>query len=506
MVNSLEPLLKSNSVFTAVGAAHLPGDYGIIQMLRKKGYTLTPVHASFTGIADSIMGVYEVKEWFNYKDSITGFSVDVCSKPVSYKMFGGLLDMKACYDRMDRPSFIFYAIPSTVSNPSNSEKILNEIYNRLSQNSKFEILSKKSITHKNIKGLELKARSFFYLFKIRMFYLNDFVYFLMAGSSEDLISSEETTRFFNSLTFSEPIVKKNITVNEWLVKKYEKGAYTINFPSEPHYIHKEIPDPDNLEDEPIDIHLFISINQKTKETYMMRWNDLPTGYHYHDDSLVYQELFASFLGEDYVFDRNKCKALLVNDVIGYEPLEAANDEGVKIRMKAYVRGNRVYFLIAQYAHEADYNEMDNFFDSFRTIPFIPTQKSMQKIEGINMSLPSKPILINETEESGSWYSQFANKIYACTDKNNGTLYTITVNFYPKYYRTEHLDSFYLELEEENRELDQNLTDTAFGYTPKGDYYRKGTRNSDNTSNRIKYWLFTKSNKSLKLQLMAMMKL
>jgi len=41
MANRAEPFIKNGSTFIAVGAAHLPGEEGVIELLRKKGYTVT---------------------------------------------------------------------------------------------------------------------------------------------------------------------------------------------------------------------------------------------------------------------------------------------------------------------------------------------------------------------------------------------------------------------------------------------------------------------------------
>ena len=41
--NSIDTILKKNSLFAGVGAAHLPGDRGVIELLRDKGYRLRPV-------------------------------------------------------------------------------------------------------------------------------------------------------------------------------------------------------------------------------------------------------------------------------------------------------------------------------------------------------------------------------------------------------------------------------------------------------------------------------
>jgi hypothetical protein len=36
-------MMKNESVFFAVGAAHLPGKKGVIQLLQKAGYTVQPI-------------------------------------------------------------------------------------------------------------------------------------------------------------------------------------------------------------------------------------------------------------------------------------------------------------------------------------------------------------------------------------------------------------------------------------------------------------------------------
>lgn len=43
MTKSIDSLAKTGSLFSAVGAAHLAGKAGIIQLLKNKGYTLTPI-------------------------------------------------------------------------------------------------------------------------------------------------------------------------------------------------------------------------------------------------------------------------------------------------------------------------------------------------------------------------------------------------------------------------------------------------------------------------------
>jgi uncharacterized protein YbaP (TraB family) len=43
-VSKLSDLMVSNSLVVAVGAGHLPGDKGVINLLRKAGYKVEPVN------------------------------------------------------------------------------------------------------------------------------------------------------------------------------------------------------------------------------------------------------------------------------------------------------------------------------------------------------------------------------------------------------------------------------------------------------------------------------
>jgi uncharacterized protein YbaP (TraB family) len=44
MVERLEPILREQRLFVAVGALHLPGDQGLLALLHERGYRLTAVH------------------------------------------------------------------------------------------------------------------------------------------------------------------------------------------------------------------------------------------------------------------------------------------------------------------------------------------------------------------------------------------------------------------------------------------------------------------------------
>lgn len=48
MSHNIDSLAQKGSLFAAIGAAHLPGTKGVIESLRKKGYTVTPISDAYT--------------------------------------------------------------------------------------------------------------------------------------------------------------------------------------------------------------------------------------------------------------------------------------------------------------------------------------------------------------------------------------------------------------------------------------------------------------------------
>lgn len=75
MVKSMDSIMKTGSLFSAIGAAHLPGKNGVIEALKAKGYTVKPVFGDYTDEGRKIkkqIEEYFIKPEFETKTSTDG--------------------------------------------------------------------------------------------------------------------------------------------------------------------------------------------------------------------------------------------------------------------------------------------------------------------------------------------------------------------------------------------------------------------------------------------------
>lgn len=81
MANGLDTLIHQHKVFCAVGAAHLSGEEGVIQLLKNKGYTLRPVVPVYSKKLNEYKEKFKKCDGYMYRDELYGFKVRLNGKP-----------------------------------------------------------------------------------------------------------------------------------------------------------------------------------------------------------------------------------------------------------------------------------------------------------------------------------------------------------------------------------------------------------------------------------------
>ena len=93
MAQRMDSLGHIRSTFFAVGAAHLPGDSGVISFLRKMGYKVDPVFSTGKMPAAEYASKLTAVPWNKVSDKEQLYSVEMPGAPTEYDVFGDLLKM-----------------------------------------------------------------------------------------------------------------------------------------------------------------------------------------------------------------------------------------------------------------------------------------------------------------------------------------------------------------------------------------------------------------------------
>lgn len=84
MTAGIDTLIRNEKMFIAVGAGHLAGDEGIINLLRKKGYHLRFVQHNLSNANSTERKQFYEKKNYRFEDEANGLYIDFSGKPVLF--------------------------------------------------------------------------------------------------------------------------------------------------------------------------------------------------------------------------------------------------------------------------------------------------------------------------------------------------------------------------------------------------------------------------------------
>jgi uncharacterized protein YbaP (TraB family) len=241
MANRMDSLMKQNSLFTGVGAAHLAGKDGVIELLRRKGYKVRPV--SYTnGFGNKMVKKLEDLRYpvqFRPNQSAdSAFSVSVpgalselsdAGAAKSY-LFNDMANGSYYYIR--RINYFGGITRETVS------AVMTRVDSLVFENIPGKVLTRKSIRSKNgFPGFDIvnKTRRGD-VQRQQIFFTPEEIYiFKMSGTGEYVQKGTETDQYFNSINFK--------STRNGQDKEYSplSGEYTVTIPGASNIYHSSNP-------------------------------------------------------------------------------------------------------------------------------------------------------------------------------------------------------------------------------------------------------------------------
>ena len=238
MLQKMIPAMQQYSLFTAVGLAHLPGDQGLIQLLRKAGYTVVPVYSkqkihaskyepgSMTNVAKK-----KAADWVTVNLEESGLILQMPGKPSENDVKNTGLKMHMYIDWQEN---MFYYIMHVVSQEDitsgNQDSMLTAAAIGASKNSSGkEPQLLRSIELNGLKGKEaLFSSKEMQGIRLVLFSRNQDLYMLMVGANDSTkLFGTNANRFVQSLQLT---AKKDIS---FITYTDAEELFSIQFPGTP---------------------------------------------------------------------------------------------------------------------------------------------------------------------------------------------------------------------------------------------------------------------------------
>ncbi|HEY2728027.1 MAG TPA: TraB/GumN family protein, partial [Parafilimonas sp.] len=382
--NSIDTLIKQQSIFVGVGAAHLPGSKGVIELLRKKGYTLRPIFMQDRD-ADAKESVEKLKVPVNFYNATTddGF-IHVKMPGPLYKMPSSNFDNASDnwqYADMDNGAYYMLTRVKTHAGllNQNTTEVLKKTDSLLYENIPGKIISKKPIEKNGYKGFDITNRTRRGDLQRYNVFITPFeiLVFKMSGT-DDYVNGDEADNFFNSISFNPQLLSGSIFTSA-------TAGFHIHFPQYPQ-VNKNIYNADNIDKWEFECNDSISGNsyavyKKTVTNLSFMEEDT------FDISLIEQSLKSSD-----IIDKEIARSFV--NANGHDALKMqfVLKNGNYINAEAILKGPQ-YFLLTQTSHKK--NNIDTlFFNSFgfNDVQYPPSTFYIDTLLDFKVKTPVKPTL------------------------------------------------------------------------------------------------------------------
>ncbi len=231
--SAIDSILQYKALFAGVGAAHLPGERGVIELLRQKGYQLRAVKMTDRDAAQ--------KETINQLKVPVLFSQQQ-SKDLFYTVNvpGPLYALKNNYQQMDRSQYadmsngayyLVSRIKTYAAFTSQPAQVQKKIDSLLYEYIPGTILQRKSVERNGYSGYDISNRTRRGDLQRYQIYITPYevIIFKMSGKG-DYVAGAEADSFFNS-------IRLNTVSARSVVYSPEAGGFRIRLPHQPHVFY-----------------------------------------------------------------------------------------------------------------------------------------------------------------------------------------------------------------------------------------------------------------------------
>ena len=429
MARSMDSLSHLRSMFYAVGAAHLPGDSGVILLLRQKGYTVTPVISTSTMPAEKYAAGLPSLSWYEVGQADGLYKVDMPGIPSEYNLYGELVKMKVF---VDVTTMNFFMAGHTIAQFGDDE--LETALKNMGKSMGGKILNIKKFNRDEAKGVEGMVNSGSTSFRLQMLKKGNSAYFLMVGSSGSYkISNADADKFFYSFKAGE--TARSSTPTNWKVFSLPDKGVSVKMPAVPKRNKSFERQSDGSG---WNFQVFDCTDPAAGLYYLFQVRDVAAGNFLEGDSLYFEQFKENLLKDDVSMLRDETSVMQGLPVLRFDAL--SKSESLFYKTMNLIRGNRIYtMMVLGHISKKEEEGAEHFFQSLKLEELKKTVFTLQTSDDLSFSsmAPDKFIRAKEEEKEDSTRIH-----YTSYDPNEVTSYEVVKDILPPLFWVNSDTAFY----------------------------------------------------------------
>jgi uncharacterized protein YbaP (TraB family) len=333
MARRIDSLTSLRTMFLAIGAAHLPGDSGVISLLRRNGFTLEPVFSNKKIAAADYTFTEVHSPWVPVTDEQGNYTVEMPANAATIKLYG-LIEMKFLLDLFNMSGFCTTAIMNS-SHLSNRDSIFARTARGMFKDG--NVKSVKSLEKNGIIGKEYLHVAKGENMRVQVFADDKMIYMaLLSSVKKEMLTSADAEKFFQSFTINP---QKEQT--EAVISTFTDSIIGVSFTTPGRLTYNE--KLSNKKDESWKISCFTGADQATGALVMLFSKEVTAGYHIPDENRVHDNFFE--LMQAQYSDLHKDSTTMENAKMITVTGKNIRQAGLFTRASSIVRNGRHIILI-----------------------------------------------------------------------------------------------------------------------------------------------------------------
>lgn len=380
MDESIDTLVQMQSTFIGIGAGHLPGEEGVIALLQKRGYQVTPVFCDSKTLHHDFNLPEKEIQWEIFKDTTLGYVVNFPDKVFSYNIPFSASKMNTCMDLLNNSVYYTMALPVGPQLHDDPDLHINLMMDKFKKSMPFASVSKKRFKFKGHEACEFTIKKYPHEFGGMMVLREGIEYILFWTEGDD--NKDIVKRFKTSLSF--------IQIKELPEEAYtsNSAAFKANFNGK---VVKRVINDNLKNEEDARVEMFISTSNTKGLSQVVSVFDYSPTIFFDDDKYVLKTLmenafnnaivdssygfFQGYPSVNYTYDMN-------------------NEYGKGI---ACLRANRVYMILTIGSREME-KDMKAFLNTIEFIEFSEPKWDIEINERFEYAIQGVPDYQEHSEQ------------------------------------------------------------------------------------------------------------